>query len=79
MKMLLIFFLDSDEIKSVLPIIKVMGELVTPHLYSGMAAILCLLGPDIDQVLYDNNFTISDLFEDHSRGKCLLNHLEKIC
>jgi hypothetical protein len=67
-----------EKIMSVLPLAKIMGGCVTPHLHSGVTTILCLLKNDIETIDYGEEEVSSSIFEDEERGQRLLNRLESL-
>lgn len=69
--------LQSNGIASVLPLAKVMGALVTPHLHAGVTHVLCELGEGTDFVAWTTT-TEPSCFRDPARGQQLLNRLVKL-
>jgi hypothetical protein len=69
--------LQSNGISSVLPLARVMGAFVTPHLHTGVTHVLCELEEGTDFVVWTTTTEVS-CFRDPARGQQLLNRLVKI-
>jgi hypothetical protein len=68
---------QSNVIASVLPLARVMGAFVTPHLHAGVTHVLCDLGEGTDFVAW-TTLTEPSCFRDPGRGQQVLNRLVKI-
>jgi hypothetical protein len=69
--------LQSNGIASVLPLARVMGALVTPHLHAGVTHVVCELEEGTDFVVWTTT-TEPSCFRDPARGQQVLNRLVKI-
>jgi hypothetical protein len=69
--------LPSNGIASVLPLARVMGALVTPHLHAGVTHVLCELGEGTDFVGWTTT-TEPSCFCDPARGQQVLDRLVKL-
>ena len=65
----------SDEIMSALPLVSVMGGLITPHLHAGVTHIICLLKAEIE-LPYEGEICL-DLFVCEERGRHLMDYLSQ--
>jgi hypothetical protein len=67
--------LYSDEIASTLPLLSMMGGMVTPHLHCGVTHVLCLLKTDVECKYEDAEYL--DVFVYKEDGRRLLEYLEQ--
>ena len=65
---------NSEAIMSVVPLVSVMGGLITPHLHSGVTHIICPLKEDTE-LSYEEGVTSLDIFACQERGQYLLDYL----
>jgi hypothetical protein len=65
---------NSEAIISVVPLVSVMGGLITPHLHSGVTHIICPLKEDTE-LSYEEGVASLDIFACQERGQYLLDYL----
>jgi hypothetical protein len=69
--------LQPSGMASLLPLARVMGAFVTPHLHAGVTHVLCELGQGTDFIVWTKKMEPS-CFRDPARGQPLLNRLVKL-
>lgn len=65
---------NSEAIMSVVPLVSVMGGLITPHLHSGVTHIICPL-KEGTELSYEEGVTSLHIFACQERGQYLLDYL----